>query len=200
MLSMVCRAALRPRRIVYDHHSLLLRGFASADSKWGVTNENITAQVVNIVEEDDNVRMDVPIRQAIQDAELQGVDLVQMSPVGKTPVFCRLFDAKKRFYELKKASKKASKQLKPKPDKEVVVGAKIAPNDLNIKVEQLKRFLSKGHKVKVTLKFNQANELKMQSLEQLKQIESSIDAKLGIPSGPLGEQFGAVYVYYSPAI
>ncbi|CAI5702304.1 unnamed protein product [Peronospora effusa] len=200
MLSLVRRAALRPRRLGHDHHSLLLRGFASADSKWGLINENITAQVVNIVEEGDNVRLDVPIRQAIQDAEIQGVDLVQMSPVGKQPVFCRLFDAKKRFYELRKATKKASKQQKPKPDKEVVVGAKIAPNDLNMKVEQLKRFLTKGHKVKVTIKYYQAYQLKMQSVEQLKQIESRIDATLGVPSGPVREQFGAVYVFYSPAI
>jgi len=49
-----------------------------------------------------------------------------VSPVGKQPAICRMFDAKKRLYELKKTTKKASKQQKPKQDKEVVVGAKIA--------------------------------------------------------------------------
>lgn len=119
------RAALRPRRVLSDHHSVLLRGFASADSKWGFTNDRINARVVNIVEEG-NIRTDVPIREAIRDARSQGVDLVQVSPVGKLPAVCRLFDAKKRLYEIKKANKKASKQQKAKPDKEVVVGAKIA--------------------------------------------------------------------------
>ncbi|CAH0516287.1 unnamed protein product [Peronospora belbahrii] len=195
MLSLVrpaVRAALYPRRMMYDPHLLLRRGFVSAETKWGVTNEHITARVVNIVEEGGHVRTDIPIHQAIQDAQSRGVDLVQMSPVGKLPAVCRLFDAKKRYYELKKANKKTSKQQRPKPDKE--------PNDLNMKVEQLKRFLNKGHKVKVTIKFKQAYHLKEQSLEQLKKIESRIDAATGMPSGHPREQFGAVYVFYSPAI
>ncbi|KAF1785435.1 Translation initiation factor 3, C-terminal [Phytophthora cactorum] len=162
------RSALRPRRILDDHHSVLLRGFASAD-KWGITNKRITARVVNIVEDGGNMRTDVPIRQAIQEAQSQGV------------TWCRLFDSRKRFYELKKASKKVSKQQKPKPDKEVVVGAKIAPNDLNMKVDQLKRFLNKGHKVKLTIKFAQAYHLKNQCLEQLGHIGDRIDAETGVP-------------------
>ncbi|ETK93415.1 translation initiation factor IF-3 [Phytophthora nicotianae P10297] len=191
------RCALRPRRILGDQHPVLLRGFASVD-KWGVINDRITARVVNIVE-DSGMRTDVPIRQAIQEARSQGVDLVQVSPIGKLPAVCRLFDSKKRLYELKKANKKATKQQKPKQDKEVVVGAKIAPNDLNMKVEQLKRFLNKGHKVKVTIKFEQAYHLKGQCLEQLGHIGSLIDAETGVPSGQPREQFGGVYMYYSPA-
>ncbi|EGZ07674.1 hypothetical protein PHYSODRAFT_565539 [Phytophthora sojae] len=145
------------------------------------------------------MRTDVPLRQAIQEARGLSVDLVQVSPSGKLPAVCRFFDAKKRLYELKKASKKASKQQKPKPDKEVVVGAKIAPNDLKNKVDQLKRFLNKGHKVKVTIKFDQAYHLKQQSLEQLERIGDLIDAETGVLSGQPKEQFGGVYVYYSPA-
>ncbi|KAE8900342.1 hypothetical protein PF005_g10886 [Phytophthora fragariae] len=203
MLSLVRRCAQQPqRRILADGQSLqlqLLRGFASADSKWGITNDRITARVVNIVGDGDVMRTDVPLRQAIQEARSLGVDLVQVSPSGKLPAVCRLFDAKKRLYELKKAGKKAAKQQKPKPDKEVVVGSKIAPNDLNIKVDQLKRFLAKGHKVKVTIKFGQAYHLKQQSLEQLAVIGSLIDEDTGVPSGQPKEQFGGVYVFYSPA-
>ncbi|KAK1937857.1 Translation initiation factor IF-3 [Phytophthora citrophthora] len=215
------RVALR-RRVLGDHHSLL-RGFASVD-KWGVTNDRITARVVNIVEDGGNMLMDVPIRQAIQHAQSQGVDLVQVSPVGKLPAVCRLFDAKKRLYEMKKANKKAAQVQKPKPDKEVIVGAKIAvsiftiifnyyievlgnrnyyfllqPNDLNMKVEQLKRFLNKGHKVKVTVKFAQAYHLKDQCLGKLQHIGELVDAETGVPAGQPKEQFGAVFMFYSPA-
>ncbi|GMF23442.1 unnamed protein product [Phytophthora lilii] len=73
------------------------------------------------------------------------------------------------------------------------------PNDLSIKVEQVKRFLNKGHKVKVTIRFNQAFHLKEQSLRQLEHIETLIDAETGVPSGQPRTQFGGVYVYYSPA-
>ncbi|GMF37599.1 unnamed protein product [Phytophthora fragariaefolia] len=115
------------RCIQSDRRSpLLARGFASADSKWGITNDRISARVVNIADDAGNMRTDVPLRQAIQEARGLGVDLVQVSPSGKLPAVCRLFDAKKRLYEIKKSSKKAAKQQKPKPDKEVVVGAKIA--------------------------------------------------------------------------
>lgn len=75
----------------------------------------------------------------------------------------------------------------------------LQPNDLNIKVDQLKRFLAKGHKVKVTIKFGQAYHLKQQSLEQLAVIGSLIDEDTGVPSGLPKEQFGGVYVFYSPA-
>ncbi|KAH7464769.1 hypothetical protein PRIC1_005620 [Phytophthora ramorum] len=196
----VRQCALRPRRIVSES-ALVMRGFASAaDSKWGVTNNRISARVVSIVDDSGNMRADVPLRQALQEAQSQGVDLVQVSPAGRLPAVCRLFDAKKRLYELKKATKKASKQQKPKADKEVVIGAKIAPNDLNIKVEQLKKFLGKGHKVKVTIKFDQAFHLKQKSLEQLEHIGGLVDAEIGAPSGPPRTQYGGVYVYYSPAI
>ncbi|KAI9983150.1 hypothetical protein PInf_007077 [Phytophthora infestans] len=175
------RCALRPRRVLNGHNSVLLRGFASAD-KWGVTNDRITARVVNIVEDGGGMRTDVPLAKPSRRHEAKA-----------------LFDSKKRFFELKKANKKASKQQKPKPDKEVVVGAKIAPNDLNMKVEQLKRFLNKGHKVKLTIKFAHAYHLKTQCLEQLGNIGDRIDAETGVPVGQPREQFGGVYMYYSPA-
>lgn len=198
MFSSVVRPVRVLRRRVFNDHHSLLRGFASVD-KWGVTNDRITARVVNIVEDGGKMLMDVPIRQAIQHAQSQGVDLVQVSPVGKLPAVCRLFDAKKRLYEMKKANKKASQVQKPKPDKEVVVGAKIAPNDLNMKVEQLKRFLNKGHKVKVTVKFAQAYHLKDQCLGKLQHIGELVDAETGVPTGQPKEQFGAVFMFYSPA-
>ncbi|KAG7396852.1 hypothetical protein PHYBOEH_001609 [Phytophthora boehmeriae] len=194
-------ALLRPRRVLADSQWVAagVRSFASADSKWGVTNDLIKARVVNVVDDSGNMRTDVPLREALQEARSQGVDLVQVSPNGKQPTVCRLFDAKKRIYDLKKASKKAAKQQKTKPDKEVLVGVKIAPNDLKMKVEQLKRFLSKGHKVKVTVKFDQALHLKDRALEQLESIEELVDTEMGATSGQPKGQYGGVYVYYSPA-
>lgn len=201
MLSSLVRPAVRytwrSLNIVSNHHSSLLRGFASVD-KWGKTNDNINALVVNIVEDGGNSRTDVPIHLAIEEAQNRGLDLVQVSPEGKLPTVCKLFDTNKRAYELKKASKSANKQQKAKIDKEVVIGATIAPNDLNMKVEQLKRFLNKGHKVKVTIKFARAYHLRDDCLEQLERIAGLIDAKTGVRSGQPKDQHGGVYVYYSP--
>ncbi|KAI9916996.1 hypothetical protein PsorP6_017991 [Peronosclerospora sorghi] len=198
----VPRAAWRPRSFVpLAHGTTLRRGFASSELKWGVMNEDITARVVNLVDHDGKMRVNVPLEQAMDEAARQGVDLVQVSPFRKLPAVCKLFDAKKRRYEMKKATKRHAKQQKPKPDKEVVIGAKIAPNDLKIKVEHLKRFLTKGHKVKVTVKclYDEANASKRQALDQLQHIEDSVNPTLGVVSGLPMDQHGAVYVFYLPA-
>ncbi|CEG47036.1 translation initiation factor if-3 [Plasmopara halstedii] len=191
------RCMVRSRRPLGHHQSLLLRGCSSV-KKWGKINDSIEANVVNIVQDCGSLRANVPIHQAIQEAQSQGLDLVQVSPLGKMPTVCKIFDTNKRLYELKKASKNMMKQQKVKVDKEVLIGAKIAPNDLSMKVDQLKRFLSKGHKVKVTIKYAQAYHLKDQCLEQLKRIDSFIDAETGVLIGPPKDQYGGVYVNYSP--
>ncbi|RLN02344.1 hypothetical protein BBJ28_00004971 [Nothophytophthora sp. Chile5] len=183
--------------------------FATAKSKVGLVNGDIQADSVSVVDDTGVVRHGVPLRDAIHEARRQGVDLVQVSPAGKTGVICRMFDTKKRLFEMKKATKKVSKQQKPKSDKEVIIGVKIAltdsvllddqPNDLRVKVEQLKRFLGKGHKVKVTVKFAQAFHLKGSSLEQLERINELIDDETGVADSQPKDQFGGVYVYYAPA-
>lgn len=100
-----------------------IRAASSAKStdKFGVVNEDINAAVVQLVGDDGKMRTNVPLRQAIDEARRKGVDLVQVSQSGRQ-VVCRMFDAKKRAFALKKSTK----QQKPKPDKEVVFSVKIA--------------------------------------------------------------------------
>lgn len=96
------------------------RSFASAQSKWGVMNDSIKARVVQLVDDDGKVNANVPINQALAEARKRNVDLVQVSANGEK-VVCRMFDAKKRLFSMKKAAK----PQKPKQDKEVVFGVKI---------------------------------------------------------------------------
>ncbi|MCP1101187.1 translation initiation factor IF-3 [Aequitasia blattaphilus] len=84
-----------------------------------------------------------------QDAEL---DLVKISPKAQPPV-CKIIDYGKYKYELARKEKEAKKKQKTVELKEVRLSPNIETNDLNTKINNAKKFISKGNKVKVTLRF-----------------------------------------------
>ncbi len=84
-----------------------------------------------------------------QDAEL---DLVKIAPKAQPPV-CKIVDYGKYRYELARKEKDAKKKQKTVEIKEVRLSPNIETNDLNTKVNNAKKFISKGNKVKVTLRF-----------------------------------------------
>ena len=85
-------------------------------------------------------------------AEEEGVDLVEVSPMGKPPV-CRLMDYGKFKYEQQKKANEARKKQKVVEIKEVKVRPNIDDHDYDVKMRQMKTFISEGDKVKVTLRF-----------------------------------------------
>ena len=92
------------------------------------------------------------IREAIQMADDQGLDLVEISPKAKPPV-CKIIDYKKFLYE----QKKKQKELKSKQVKVVVKEIRFGPNtddhDFNFKLNHAKKFLGDGSKVKAYVFF-----------------------------------------------
>lgn len=84
-----------------------------------------------------------------QDAEL---DLVKIAPTAKPPV-CKIIDYGKYCYELARKEKEAKKKQKIIEVKEVRLTPNIDTNDLNTKMSSARKFLEKGNKVKITLRF-----------------------------------------------
>ena len=84
-----------------------------------------------------------------QDAEL---DLVKIAPTAKPPV-CKIIDYGKYRYELLRKEKEAKKKQKVIEVKEVRLSPNIDTNDLNTKTSAARKFLEKGNKVRVTLRF-----------------------------------------------
>ena len=84
-----------------------------------------------------------------QEAEL---DLVKIAPTAKPPV-CKIIDYGKYRYELARKEKEAKKKQKTMEIKEVRMSPNIEDNDLNTKVAAAKKFLQRGDKVKITLRF-----------------------------------------------
>lgn len=91
-------------------------------------------------------------KEALQMAEDAGVDLVKIAPTAKPPV-CKLVDYGKYKYELTRKEKEARKKQRVIEIKEIRLSPNIDTNDLNTKVNAARKFLSKGDRVKVTLRF-----------------------------------------------
>ena len=91
-------------------------------------------------------------RDALQLAKEAELDLVKIAPTAKPPV-CKIIDYGKYRYELARKEKDAKKKQKVIEIKEVRLSPNIDTNDLNTKTSAARKFLEKGDKVKVTLRF-----------------------------------------------
>ena len=91
-------------------------------------------------------------REAQAMADEAGLDLVKISPKAVPPV-CKIIDYGKYRYELSRKEKDARKKQKVMEVKEVRMSPNIDTNDLNVKVASARKFLEKGNKVKVSIRF-----------------------------------------------
>ena len=91
-------------------------------------------------------------REAQAMADEAGLDLVKISPKAVPPV-CKIIDYGKYRYELSRKEKDARKKQKVIEVKEVRMSPNIDTNDLNVKVASARKFLEKGNKVKVSIRF-----------------------------------------------
>lgn len=91
-------------------------------------------------------------RDAMKMAEEAGLDLVKIAPTAKPPV-CKIVDYGKYKYEQVRREKEAKKKQHVIEVKEIRLSPNIDTNDLNTKVNNARKFLIKGDKVKITLRF-----------------------------------------------
>ena len=101
-------------------------------------------------------------RDAMKMAMEAELDLVKIAPNAKPPV-CKIIDYGKYRYELARKEKEAKKKQKTIEIKEVRLSPNIDDNDLNTKVNAARKFIEKGDKVKVTLRFRGREMSHMQS-------------------------------------
>lgn len=94
----------------------------------------------------------VSIREALDKAAESNLDLVLVSPNSK-PVVCKIMNYGKYKFEQAKKEKEAKKKQKTIAVKEIRLRPGIESNDLNTKANNAIKFLKKGDKVKVELRF-----------------------------------------------
>ena len=115
-------------------------------------NEQIRDKEVRLIGEDGEQLGIMSAKEALAKADEAGLDLVKIAPTAKPPV-CKIVDYGKYRYELARKEKDAKKKQKTVEIKEIRLSPNIDTNDLNTKANSARKFLSKGDRVKITLRF-----------------------------------------------
>ena len=115
-------------------------------------NEQIRDKEVRVIGEDGQQLGIMSSKEAQALADEAGLDLIKIAPTAKPPV-CKIADYGKFRYEQARREKEAKKKQKVIEVKEIRLSPNIDTNDLNTKSNNARKFLSKGDKVKVSLRF-----------------------------------------------
>lgn len=115
-------------------------------------NEEIREKEVRVIGPDGNPLGIMSSKDALAIAIKENLDLVNISPKAVPPV-CRIMDYGKYRFEQAKREKEAKKKQKIVEIKEVRLSLKIDTHDFNTKVNQAKKFLEHGDRVKVSIRF-----------------------------------------------
>ena len=115
-------------------------------------NEQIRDKEVRVIGENGEMVGVMSVKDEMKLAREAELDLVKISPNAKPPV-CKIVDYGKYRYEQARKEKEAKKKQKIVEIKEVRLSPNIETNDLNTKISAARKFLEKGNKVKITLRF-----------------------------------------------
>lgn len=129
-------------------------------------NEQIRDREIRLIGRDGEQLGIMPASEAMKLAREAELDLVKIAPTAKPPV-CKIIDYGKYRYELARKEKEARKKQKTIEIKEVRLSPNIDDNDLNTKVNAARKFIQKGDKVKVTLRFRGREMAHVQSSKKI---------------------------------
>ena len=115
-------------------------------------NERIKALDVQVIGSEGNNLGVMQLKQAIQKAKDEGLDLIEISPNANPPV-CKIMDMGKYKYDLQKKANQAKKKQKVVSLKEIKLRPGTEIHDYTFKIKNAKKFIAKGDKVKFTVKF-----------------------------------------------
>ena len=116
------------------------------------TNDRIRALEVQVISSSKKNLGTFPIKEAVEMAKQEGLDLIEISPNANPPV-CKITDIGKYRYDLQKKANKAKKKQKIVNLKEIKLRPVTEIHDYNFKIKNAQKFLEKGDKVKFTVKF-----------------------------------------------
>lgn len=115
-------------------------------------NEQIRDKEIRLIGDDGEQLGIMSAKDALKMAKEAGLDLVKIAPTAKPPV-CKIVDYGKYRYEQARREKEAKKKQKVTEVKEIHLSPNIDVNDLTTKANQARKFVEKGNKVKVALRF-----------------------------------------------
>ena len=116
------------------------------------SNDRIRSPQVQVIGSDGKNLGTLNTQEAISIAKKEGLDLIEISPNASPPV-CKIIDIGKYKYDLQKKANKAKKKQKIINLKEIKLRPVTEIHDYNFKIKNAQKFLTKGDKVKFTVKF-----------------------------------------------
>ena len=126
------------------------------------SNNRITSPDVQVIGSDGQNLGILNLNDAINRAKDNGLDLIEIAPNAKPPV-CKIMDMGKYKYDAQKKANKAKKKQKKIELKEIKLRPVTEIHDYNFKIKNAQKFLTKGDKVKFTIRFK-GRELQHSSL------------------------------------
>jgi translation initiation factor IF-3 len=114
-------------------------------------NRQIRAQRVKLIDKNGQVLGEFHIREAMNMARNDKLDLVEVAPNARPPV-CKLLDFGKYVYEKKRQERLARKHQHKTSARGMRFSLKISEHDYQVKLTKVKEFLTDGDRVKVTLR------------------------------------------------
>ena len=115
-------------------------------------NDRIRALEVQVISSDKQNLGTFSLKEAVEMAKQDGLDLIEISPNANPPV-CKITDIGKYKYDLQKKANKAKRKQKIINLKEIKLRPVTEIHDYNFKIKNAQKFLEKGDKVKFTVKF-----------------------------------------------
>jgi len=116
------------------------------------SNNRITSSEVQVITNDGNNLGILNTNEAISKAKEEGLDLIEIAPKARPPV-CKIMDMGKYKYDAQKKANKAKKKQKKIELKEIKLRPVTEIHDYSFKIKNAQKFISKGDKVKFTIKF-----------------------------------------------
>ncbi|RST70344.1 translation initiation factor IF-3 [Candidatus Aquarickettsia rohweri] len=115
-------------------------------------NSDINSKEIRLLDNNGQMLGIVNIEEGLRLAQEKKLDLIEISPNASPPV-CKILDFGKYKYEIRKKEHEAKKKQKTIEIKEVKLRPNIAIGDFNVKLNNTKKFINSGNKVKITLFF-----------------------------------------------
>jgi translation initiation factor IF-3 len=137
-------------------------------------NGLITTDPIRLIDQDGNQVGVVPLREALRRAEMAELDLVEISPNAEPPV-CKILDYGKYRFQMQKKAAEARKNQVTVTVKEITMRPRTEEHDYQVKLKKMREFLTKGDKLKVTIRFR-GRELAHQEMgmEMMTRIEADL--------------------------
>ena len=147
-------------------------------------NERIRALDVQVIGSDGGNLGAMPLKQAIELAKQESLDLIEISPNANPPV-CKIMDMGKYKYDQQKKANQAKKKQKTIETKELKLRPGTGDHDYQVKIKNAQKFLKEGNRVKFSLRFK-GREMEHSNLgiNMLKRVKSDLEELIRVEMEP----------------